>query len=174
MHLTSEKFKYAFVDQAQVFGFFGDYRFLSNFHRCPIFFDGFEWPSTEHAYMAAKCVYHGTGPDRVYYDETDYKDIIKMSCKEVKDWGQTVEMRPDWENVKYGVMLQVNLDKYIRNRNLQSKLIQTGDRALIEANSWGDQIWGFDVKNNKGENMLGNVLMTVRDHLLISNWTRLC
>ena len=173
MNYTSEKFTYSFVDKGTVFGFFGDYRFLSNFQQCEVCFDGKTWPSTEHAYMAAKCFYRGSGPDRIYYDEADYEDLVKMSCREVKLWGRTVEIRPDWEDIKYAVMLQINLDKYIRNPNLQSKLIQTGDRELIEANSWGDQIWGFDVKTNKGENMLGKVLMTVRDHLRINNPTRI-
>lgn len=34
--------------------FMGKYRFLSNFWPCKVIFNGLEYPSTEHAYQAAK------------------------------------------------------------------------------------------------------------------------
>lgn len=39
----------------------------------------------------------------------------------------------------------------------------TGDAELIEGNNWGDTFWG--VCNGRGENMLGKLLMEIRDYL---------
>lgn len=160
----SEKYEYAYFDEDKIFGFFGKYRFLSNFHRCSVSYDTHIWPSTEHAYMAAKCASVGRDIDGISYRYQDLsvEDIKAMSCAEVRRWGQTVELRDDWEGVKVPIMLQINIDKYLRNVDLRRALIDTGDRHLVEANNWGDKFWGFDVKKNKGKNYLGTVLMTVR------------
>ena len=42
-------------------------------------------------------------------------------------------------------------------------LMLTGDAELIEGNNWGDTFWG--VCNGRGENMLGKLLMEIRDYL---------
>ena len=44
-----------------------------------------------------------------------------------------------------------------------ARLLETGDVYLEETNTWGDVFWG--VCNGKGENMLGQVLMLIRDEL---------
>ena len=86
-----------------------------------------------------------------------------MKSSQVKSWGQTVELREDWSNVKNNIMHSICLDKFTRNSDLKQKLSDTGDRLLIEANSWGDSWWGFDVAKNKGENQLGKILMDIRE-----------
>lgn len=150
------------VDSLTIFGFFDEYRFLSNFHLCSVLYDGVMWPSSEHAYMAAKCFKkfeNGT----CFYDKTKYKDITNMSCAQVKRWGEGVVLRDDWENVKTNLMYSICLDKFTRNTDIRKKLNETENKTLIEANDWGDSYWGFDVKKNKGKNYLGQVLMKVRD-----------
>lgn len=154
--------RYYTVDENRVFGFFEDYRFLSNFHKCDIHYDGERFPSSEHAYMCAKCKNIETVNYEKHYNGLSVGLIRLMSCSEVKKWGRKVELRDDWEQIKVGVMLQINLDKYIRNIELREKLLATGDKILIESNSWGDSFWGFDVDKNKGENNLGKILMNVR------------
>jgi predicted NAD-dependent protein-ADP-ribosyltransferase YbiA (DUF1768 family) len=48
--------KIAVHDDKNVKGFFGNFRFLSNFHVCAIEYEGLIYPSTENAYQASKVV----------------------------------------------------------------------------------------------------------------------
>lgn len=165
--------EYAIWDDTKIFGFFGkednEYKWLSNFHKCEVLWDGYIWPSSEHAYMVAK-----TDRDIGLTDsgESIYNDcnisrfaICALSCAQVKRWGQTVRLREDWEQVKSKIMYQVCLDKFTRNEDLKQKLIDTGDKVLIEANSWGDAYYGYDVDNKEGLNMLGEILMKIRGRI---------
>ena len=40
----------------EIRGFFGDYRFLSNFWPCVVFFEGNQYTEVENAYKAAKVI----------------------------------------------------------------------------------------------------------------------
>ena len=44
----------SFYDSDNIKGFFGGYRWLSNFHVCDVMFEGDLYPSSENAYQAAK------------------------------------------------------------------------------------------------------------------------
>lgn len=167
MYKNGDYKRYYREDSLMIYGFFSEYRFLSNFHECDVMYDGYIWPSSEHAYMVAKCknVNHYASRGGVIYDKNNKFDISCMKCTEVKKWGQTVDLREDWEDVKLNIMYQVCLDKFTRNPELRQKLLDTGDKILIEANSWGDQFWGFDVDATKGENFLGKILMKIRERI---------
>jgi predicted NAD-dependent protein-ADP-ribosyltransferase YbiA (DUF1768 family) len=43
--------------------------------------------------------------------------------------------------------------------------LDTGDIPLVEANTWNDLYWGVDADNGNGQNMLGILLMQVRDEI---------
>lgn len=148
-------------DENNVRGFFGEYRFLSNFWSCTVYYDGFRFPTSEHAYMFAKL-------DLSVMSESDilslYESVSKMKAKEVKKWGQTIKLRPDWENVKYDIMARIVFDKFSRNLELREKLLSTGNKYLEETNWWNDQYWGYDYRKG-GQNNLGKILMKVRDFL---------
>ena len=45
---------YVIHDDNYIKGFFGEYRWLSNFEPCKVFYEGFEYSSSENAYQAAK------------------------------------------------------------------------------------------------------------------------
>jgi ribA/ribD-fused uncharacterized protein len=158
--------RYFFENETTIFGFFEKYRFLSNFHRCPVSHGGYVWPSSEHAYMAAKCFRTFDEDGCVRYNRTKYLDIRSMSCSQVRSWGQKVDLRLDWEDVKVSVMSEVCLNKFAENHDLKKALLETGGKTLVEANSWGDRFWGYDVDNKCGSNNLGKVLMHVRYCLL--------
>jgi ribA/ribD-fused uncharacterized protein len=163
--------EYYVADALRVFGFFEEHRFLSNFQMCNVYYGGHPFPSSEHAYMVSKCAeaYEQYADGLLTYDDAHYDDICCMSCGDVKRWGQTVKLRSDWEEVKIDKMYEIVLDKFTRSEPLRNKLLDTGDKILIEANSWGDRFWGFDVKKNKGENNLGVILMKVREILKNDN-----
>jgi ribA/ribD-fused uncharacterized protein len=142
---------YIVHNEKEIKGFFGPYRFLSNFHQCPVYFDGVMYPSTENAFMAAKTV-----------DPLQREQFRYIEPKEAKAIGRKINLRPDWEEVKYDVMLAVCFDKFYRNKSIRQKLIDTKEAYLEETNHWGDQIWGA---NEYGEvkNSLGQILMHIRD-----------
>lgn len=136
-----------------------DYFFLSNFYLCPVQFEGDMYISSEHAYMASK---------------TDNRDIRNhilglKTAREARNYGQTFALRPHWDDVKYSYMKVVLQDKFRRNQHLGQKLLETGDRQLVEGGTWHDQYWGIcNCKDHGGEgkNALGQILMEIREELL--------
>lgn len=68
--------------------------------------------------------------------------------------------RPDWDDVKVGVMKRMLHLKAEQHEYVARKLDQTGDRRLVE-NSWRDGFWGWG-PNRDGKNMLGELWMQVR------------
>jgi ribA/ribD-fused uncharacterized protein len=134
----------------EICGFFDDYRFLSNYHLCPVWFEGLLYPATENAFMAAKTL-----------DLEIRKQFLTLLPKDAKQLGRKITLRPDWEQIKYDVMLMVNMDKYYRNPDLREKLLSTGDKYLEETNHWNDLIWGTNTVY-EGQNNLGKILMNVR------------
>lgn len=150
-----------------IYGFFGEYRWLSNFWYSEVEFEGDYYPSTEHAYQAAKTL----DPDlrrkfrfKLKYEGTEPIEYTP-SCAEAKRMGSSVKCREDWEEVKVSVMEYVLRQKFKSGSDLAQKLIDTADLYLEETNHWGDVFWG--VCNNKGKNVLGNLLMLIRRDLLI-------
>jgi ribA/ribD-fused uncharacterized protein len=139
--------------------FRGDYEFLSNFYRCrvPITFEEddvtFEFGSAEAAFQA-----HKTN------NVTDLIMLSQMTGSEAKKYGRKIKLRDDWNDIRLQVMTKVVLIKFITNWELHDMLIATGQRELIEGNTWGDTFWG--VCNGKGENHLGKILMEVRSALI--------
>lgn len=130
--------------------FRGDNFFLSNFYVAPVFYQGIRFENNEAAFQAAKC------PERM-------RDFCGLSPQAAKRLGRRVELRPDWEAVKYDVMYQICKAKFMQNPDLLRKLMATGEAELVEGNTWGDQVWG--VCDGVGENHLGKTLMRIRSEL---------
>lgn len=52
-------------------------------------------------------------------------------------------MRPDWENVKYSLMIDVCFAKFSLNQDLKDILLATGQEELVEnATGWHDNNLG--------------------------------
>lgn len=134
--------------------FSGAYAFLSNFEPSPIYYDGFSYPTVEHAFQAAKTL-----------DMTERKTnfMEKQTPRQAKRNGQKVNLRPDWEDVKVPIMYELLLLKFTTHPELASKLLATYPAILIEGNHWHDTFWG--ICDGVGLNMLGKLLMKVRDTL---------
>lgn len=155
--------KYTVWDDKNVKGFFEQYRFLSNFHLCDVYFEGIVYPSSEHAYMSAKT--HNTQiKDKFSKDFNGLAGGI-LTPREARNLGQTIELRPDWEEVKYDMMLAIVFDKFWRNKDIQKLLLDTGDKYLEETNHWNDVFWGYSWQKQTGQNNLGKILMKVREIL---------
>lgn len=134
--------------------FKGAYRFLSNFYRRSFMYRGQEWFHSEGAYMAEKTT-----------DEVMRQYIRTLeNPAEAKAAGRRLVLRPDWETVKYGLMVNILQAKF-STEPLKSMLLNTGDAELVEGNWWGDKVWGVCLKTNVGQNLLGKALMQVRAEL---------
>lgn len=132
--------------------FDGEYRFLSNFLTAYVEYDHNTYKSVEHAYQAAKTL------------DYDYRAKIHyaLTAAEAKKLGRRTPLREDWEEIKVDVMKQLLVEKF-QFPVLRKKLLETGDQELVEGNWWGDTFWG--VCNGIGQNMLGKLLMEVREEI---------
>ncbi len=73
------------------------------------------------------------------------------------------KLRRDWESAKVNVMREAVLAKFTQHDELQKLLLATGDAKIIEHTA-NDDYWG-DGGDGKGRNMLGQILMDVRNQL---------
>lgn len=139
--------------QPKIQGFGGEFHFLSNFYPCKVEYMGLVYPSSEHAYQAAKvmCI-------------EEKKKVAKLkTAAEAKKFGKTLDVRFDWHEIKLEVMSNIVRNKFNQNERLAEMLLITENAILEETNWWGDRYWG--VCRGKGENHLGKILMQVREEL---------
>jgi ribA/ribD-fused uncharacterized protein len=153
--------KIATHNDAEIRGFFGEYRFLSNFWPAKVFLDGEEYNSVENAYQAAKY--------RKEYRDFFKKCAAKETTDYVKENDEGKYPKEEWEAMRDGVMKDLLAQKYDKDLNpeIHGQLISTGKKYLEETNYWGDTYWGVN-KNDAseegiGENNLGKLLMEIRD-----------
>lgn len=136
--------------------------FLSNFYPVEINYRGAIYASVEHAYMSAKS------------DDPVWKVFCQNKANkagDVKRESKKIKLVPEWDKIKFQVMLSCLRAKF-QNPKLQAMLLSTGDQNLQEGNTWGDRIWGVDLKVNPniGENHLGRLLMKVREEIRRDNY----
>jgi ribA/ribD-fused uncharacterized protein len=79
--------------------------------------------------------------------------------------GRTIDLRPDWAEVKISVMRFAHAAK-CRTPRYRDALLATGDRVLVE-DSPSDPLWGGRDRHGgmTGRNLLGVVLMEVRTEI---------
>lgn len=132
------------------------YGAFSNFTPTPITIDGRVWPTVEHFYQAMKSPY--------LIDQENIR--MAKTPGMAKRLGQKCIMRDEWELVKMAVMTEAVFTKFSTYPELKKLLLETGDAEIYEDSPF-DKIWGTGVKGGigEGQNLLGKVLMHVRDKL---------
>jgi hypothetical protein len=160
--------------------FKGEKRYLSNMFQCAIkmdsslaskypylVFDDKVYRSSEHLYQALK------SESIAYRDKIRYTIAPHMTKKISKqlltpsEITEYFEFRKDWDDIRVEVM-QLCLElKFTQHPKLAQKLLDTGDELIEERNYWNDTFWG--TCKGTGKNMLGQLLMAVRDQLKVSN-----
>jgi len=143
---------------ADVIHFYGskdDYFCFSNFYRARIFLKGRQWPTTEHYFQAQK--FAGTPRE----EEIRLAKTPRLAA----DLGRSRkhQLRPDWERVKDAVMREAVLAKFSQHDDLKQVLLDTRDAKIVER-TVKDSYWG-DGGDGSGRNMLGKILMSVRQEL---------
>ncbi len=150
--------RYGISDTIMFYRVTDDFGVLSNFAMYEIEVEGKIWPSSEHYFQAQK-----------FTTKTD-RDQICSACSPMdaailgRDRKKT--LRKDWEYVKVDVMRKAVLAKFSQHDRLRDILISTGQARLVE-HTLNDSYWG-DGGDGKGRNMLGEILMEVREQLISS------
>ena len=144
-----------------IISFSGENAFLSNFYPSPLKVNGFDWPTVEHIYQAYKA------------SEVAERELIRLAplARDAKKMGQTLTLPADWETKKVVVMERMIQAKFAIGTRLADQLLATGhDVYLVEGNTWHDNFWGdcicFKCSKTPGNNLLGQLLMKQREHLV--------
>jgi len=157
--LSSHPLHHDLPDRIQFYGPHEPYGFLSNWFASSIFLKGKIWPSVEHYYQAQKM--NGTEYEELCRRLRSPREAYEMSRR------PDIPIRSDWDQVKDDVMYEAVFAKFIQNPDLGEQLMATVDSDLIEASPI-DNYWGIG-RDGNGKNMLGKILMSVREKLISKN-----
>jgi len=140
----------------QVFFYEQDFYVLSNFSSFQVEWNGWVFPTSEHAYHWSR-----------FPVGTDARQQVRLakSAHDAFRFAQANKAMQvnDWDNIKVMVMRAILRAKADQHEYVRRKLLATGDRELIE-DSWRDDFWGWG-ENRDGKNMLGKLWMEVRAEL---------
>lgn len=101
------------------------------------------------------------------------------SPQKQKDFGRTVSGfdQKRWNQYKYAIVWQANYLKFSQHSDLRQRLLATADKILAEASPM-DLVWGIgyaaedveavDQSIWRGQNLLGEALMSVRQALKVA------
>lgn len=135
-----------------------EYGCFSNFAHYDFMLDGKTWMTSEHYFQAQK------------FCGTKYEEIIRLLDSPMKaaEMGRNKSMplRRDWEQVKDDVMRRAVLAKFSQNNEIKHVLLSTKKEIIVEK-TYNDYYWGCG-KDGSGKNMLGIILMEVRNILFVS------
>ena len=147
----------------------------SQWHRSPFSIDGVSYLCAEQFMMAEKA--------RVFGDaESEAAIMAAEHPRKQKSLGRKVQGFDEarWELVCRGVVYTGNVAKFTQNAELRERLMETGDRVIVEASPF-DRVWGIglgaedpralDRSQWQGRNWLGIAIMQVRDALGRGNGT---
>lgn len=164
---TGETRIHEIAEDGQAILFFkGEFGFLSNFKRAVILADGQEYPTLEQAYQAMKTL------------NAEAREAIRRKSNPL--WARQAAraksfvVQDGWGAMRVGVMRDLLVQKFTRHPDLAAKLLATGDRLLAEGNAWSDREWGVCRDEDgvwRGQNLLGVLLMEVRDALATGRLT---
>lgn len=132
---------------------------FSNLFRRTVEFEGVAFPTAEHAYQAGKAA----KPEvRDWILAAPSPALAAMAAHGLYTW----DVVPDWAKIKFDRMRRVLWAKFNQHDDLAHLLLSTGKSQLIETGTVDNavnRLWGE--VNGRGENMLGVMLMEVRDKL---------
>jgi ribA/ribD-fused uncharacterized protein len=144
----------------------GPYVFSQWFY-APFTVGGITYKTAEHWMMANKALLFGNKALAVQIIETDKPAFVKELGRKIEDFDEET-----WNQNKFEIVVQGNLAKFQQHEKLQSFLLNTGNKVLVEA-SPVDIVWGIGLSKDepaienpqtwKGENLLGFAIMQARD-----------
>lgn len=136
----------------------GPYGCFSNFSPHSICVNGQEWRTVEHYYQAQKFV--GSADERLI---AMIRAVPTPQAAAAIGRHPNHRLRSDWEQVKIAIMHEAVKIKFITHADIQTILLATGDRPIVE-DSPTDYYWGCGC-DKTGQNHLGKILMSVRSEI---------
>ena len=141
--------------EREIFFYEQEFYPLSNFSAFSLLWKNHYFPTSEQAYQWEKF----TG-NEILQHEIQHA----ISAHEAFRIAQSNKLvRKDWESIKVEIMFAILRAKAQRHEYVRRKLLETGDREIIE-NSWRDNFWGWG-PNKNGTNMLGKLWIQIRADL---------
>ena len=133
------------------------YGFMSNFAAYPITVNGLVYPTNEHYFQSVKFV------DPVYAEHIRTKCATAAASK-TAGRSRKYPIQPDWNTSRVDVMLVALRAKFGQHEDIRTRLLETGDAELVEHAIW-DRFWGDGGGKGTGQNILGKLIMKVREEL---------
>lgn len=152
--------------------FRGSYGFLSNFYTAYIKYNFDSLPfyhyhdERERGNLIAMTLEHFFQACKAYTYGGHFKIVTSPNPKTAKKRGRETYLRGDWDAIKIDVMEYGLRMKFDQNPELKQRLINTHPWILKEGNTWGDMYWGVDLETGKGNNILGHLLMKLRNEYM--------
>lgn len=134
----------------------GEYGCFSNFSLHPIVIDGVQYKTTEHYFQSKK--FAGLPYEKLIISASSPREAANLGR------AKTHPLRTDWDKIKNHFMLLAILAKFTQHTDLLDVLLSTGESYIAE-HTVNDKYWG-DGGDDSGQNMLGKILMRVRECLL--------
>jgi ribA/ribD-fused uncharacterized protein len=135
------------------------YGAFSNLFRREIEFEGDRYVTSEHAYQAGKA----RKPEvKAWLMQAPSPALLAMAAHGLYYW----DVAPGWSKLKFDRMRRVLRCKFSQHSDLQELLLSTGDARLVESateDNAVNRLWGE--VNGVGQNMLGVMLMELREEL---------
>lgn len=128
---------------------------FSNFYPCIIKIDNKTWKSVEHYYQASK------------FKVLQLQNLIEncetpeLAAEEGTNRDYKQHMKENWDKLRIEIMKNALFAKFSQNSELQKTLVNTKNAKLV-CRTHRDSYWG-DGENKLGKNMLGVLLMEVRN-----------
>ena len=141
--------------------FTGDNIIYSNFYPVIVYLEGIAFSTVEHAFQASKSTEHF------------FRKLISALPADkaglAKKRGRTIKLRPNWDEIKINIMLELLCQKF-NQEPFKTKLLSTEDAEIIEGNTWDDNFWGdctcYECRGIEGQNWLGILIMDVRSQII--------
>ena len=155
----------------ETLAFFGELNPLSNFHPCKFDIEGETFNSSEQYIQWTKAKYCG---DKIAMERI-------LNCEDASDCKEAFrdivnKDRKGWLDSAESLCFDGIQAKFVQNDHLMEKLLETGEKTLVEASY--DKAWGTGqplgskdclVKSKwKSAGILGRILMRIRNEAQIS------
>lgn len=141
--------------EKQIFFYENEFYVFSNFSSFMLEWKGKLYMTSEHVYHSEK------------FEDEEIKEQIRntRSAHDAMKLAQANEdkYRADWGDIELKVMKDILRAKVEQHPYVKKKLLQSGDKELIE-DSWRDAFWGWG-PDKDGKNHLGKLWMEVREEI---------
>ena len=143
--------------------------YMSNWYHVSFTVDGITYSSSEQYMMYQKALLFDDTETASKILDNDDPSTIKALGRMVAPFDEKV-----WSKHRYDIVYKGVFAKFYQNEDIRAMLISTGDEIIAEC-SVSDKVWGiglsmsdplrYDITKWPGQNLLGKILMAVRDQL---------